>query len=624
MMCSKGEFFTYVYVSGGFEQQACLGCPADTYQDLPSHRQTECIEQTYCKSGQYISRESTESQFEARKCTQCDDWYFQPSTAHRELVCNRAPITTCNNAGNFNPAAGECDCFNGYSGDTCSDVAPGCRLGNNAMQSKIDAAATRNVAKVIPPVAAISGTSVVVAYVYLLNGGDPNKASSFFKLSWQAHAWAVMSVGMKIFDLQTDFSFFFISLRGEPFESQFMVPDVVNEIQNGTGNATSVSSIGRRFTNEGRYDSNVNAIQLVAFTSCILGALFTFCDMYGTRQRLLQDVGLAMKITIAVLLFEDVPQLVITITYMLTIAKGASTTPVNENEPGVPGVVDLLEDIDAISIVSLVASIVSLLYSVYLLLSDRRVLAAQQRELDDRTAQIEAALERQHGGAPKHSPNPKAYKPSDSTFANPAFSKHAQSESSRREKEKGANSDETERCPKCNAKTSTGCMCDVRRNTAGMGRPIVKVKSNAEIKTKTPGKHPGKPGSTDRAAHTVANRTPNESSKKEQVQRVAMANIAGFETSDVGKPCIVIDRGSGTIRFVGLHAEFKEARVGVEMNKPKGINNGTVKGHTYFKCKEGFGILTHPSKVKAKASSSATKAKPQNHARAKTVDETGC
>ena len=76
-----------------------------------------------------------------------------------------------------------------------------------------------------------------------------------------------------------------------------------------------------------------------------------------------------------------------------------------------------------------------------------------------------------------------------------------------------------------------------------------------------------------------------------------MSTVTGCAVDAVGKACIVTGVGSGVIRFVGLHAENNEPRVGVEMNKPKGKNNGTVKGHKYFECKDRHGLLTIPSKV---------------------------
>lgn len=562
-MCREGEYFGDE--NGGAEQQTCFKCPDNTYQDSLSHRQIECIDQPLCKTGEVISQYSAER---LQTCSQCPDWFFQPKQSHRDTKCRVASVTTCNNAGNFNPASGECDCYKGYGGDDCSDVAAGCMLGNNAMQSKLDEAARKNVQNAIPPIAAISGASVFCGYVYLLNGGDPKKATSFFKLSWRAHAWAVMSVGMKTFDLLTDIAFFFLSLRGEPFESQFMVAKVVaNDIGNQTGNETSTNAVGRRFTNEGRYDSNVVAIQLTAFASITLGTLFTFGDMYGTRQRLSNHVNAATKITIAVLTFEDVPQLIITVVYMLTVSKGASTASLNEIDPDASAVLDFLEGIDTISIVSLLASVASLMYSVYLLISDRRVAAAQQREQDEEEAQVEARPQgQQQDAAPGPSPNQRPYKPSDSTFTNPAFNKSAQPVSAKQDKK--ANGIER---------------CNVRSNTADMARPVERID---QVDT----------------GGSAGEKSSSSQSKPKTQARAQMANVSGFAVDDVGKACTVPGVGSGIIRFVGLHAEKQEPRIGVEMNEPKGKNNGTVNGHKYFECKEGHGLLTTLKKVVVKNS----------------------
>jgi hypothetical protein len=93
---------------------------------------------------------------------------------------------------------------------------------------------------------------------------------------------------------------------------------------------------------------------------------------------------------------------------------------------------------------------------------------------------------------------------------------------------------------------------------------------------------------------------------------VQMKAVEDFEMKDVGKACIVIGVGSGTIRFVGNHAIKNEARVGVEMNKQKGKNNGTVSGFRYFVCADGYGILTIPSKVRITASADSVTMKKKN------------
>jgi len=55
--------------------------------------------------------------------------------------------------------------------------------------------------------------------------------------------------------------------------------------------------------------------------------------------------------------------------------------------------------------------------------------------------------------------------------------------------------------------------------------------------------------------------------------------------------------GEGTVRFVGKEAGGGKSRIGVEMDKPVGKNNGTVKGHTYFTCEKKHGLLSLPKNV---------------------------
>lgn len=406
-------------------------------------------------------------------------------------------MDTCNNAGKFNKETGICECLYGYGGDDCSDVAAGCRLVDAALESQLAAESSNNIQKVMPPVASISAVSVIVAYGYLLKGGGaPNGATSFSALTFKTHLWAWMSVGLKMFDMQTDWSFFFISLRGEPFESQYMLE----------ANST------RRFTQTGRYNADVTAIQMASIISCACGTLLTFFDIYGTRQRLGGAVGVATIATLLVMLVEDVPQLAINIIYIKTMAT-ASSAPAAEDATGFRD--SFFANVDTISIISLAASILNLLYSIYLLVTDRCKAA---KDPANTFAQVEARVQQlpqEEGGAENEAENvqERQCKPSDSSFNNPVFSKTAQ--------------------PK-----------------------------------------PADQGSA------------------------SGMDFNSFSTSDVGKPCIVVGVGSGVIRFVGVHADKNEPRIGVEMNKPKGKHNGTVNGHKYFECKEGFGRLTIPSNIK--------------------------
>ena len=53
----------------------------------------------------------------------------------------------------------------------------------------------------------------------------------------------------------------------------------------------------------------------------------------------------------------------------------------------------------------------------------------------------------------------------------------------------------------------------------------------------------------------------------------------------------------GVLRFYGRHATKNIPRCGGELGEPVGKNDGTVGGHTYFKCADSRGVLVAPSKV---------------------------
>jgi hypothetical protein len=74
-----------------------------------------------------------------------------------------------------------------------------------------------------------------------------------------------------------------------------------------------------------------------------------------------------------------------------------------------------------------------------------------------------------------------------------------------------------------------------------------------------------------------------------------------FSVEDVGRRVKVDEyEAHGTILFVGLHQTLGKPRVGIELDAAVGKHSGTVKGHTYFKCKAAgkYGILTQSKKVK--------------------------
>lgn len=53
----------------------------------------------------------------------------------------------------------------------------------------------------------------------------------------------------------------------------------------------------------------------------------------------------------------------------------------------------------------------------------------------------------------------------------------------------------------------------------------------------------------------------------------------------------------GTLRFFGKHQHTGATRCGVVLVEPIGKNNGVVRGHKYFSCKDKHGILCNPAKV---------------------------
>eukprot|EP01084_Bolivina_argentea_P255638 430073_1 len=58
---------------------------------------------------------------------------------------------------------------------------------------------------------------------------------------------------------------------------------------------------------------------------------------------------------------------------------------------------------------------------------------------------------------------------------------------------------------------------------------------------------------------------------------------------------------NGTVRFIGTPYSVKDEGVfyGVELDKPKGKNNGTVKDRWYFTCKDKFGAFCAASGIAA-------------------------
>ena len=79
------------------------------------------------------------------------------------------------------------------------------------------------------------------------------------------------------------------------------------------------------------------------------------------------------------------------------------------------------------------------------------------------------------------------------------------------------------------------------------------------------------------------------------------------KTTDVGKRVIAFPGkpqkvGHGVLRYIGI-AQFAEGVwCGIELNAPRGKNDGSVGGIRYFQCKADFGLFVPLTKVKLEVS----------------------
>ena len=88
----------------------------------------------------------------------------------------------------------------------------------------------------------------------------------------------------------------------------------------------------------------------------------------------------------------------------------------------------------------------------------------------------------------------------------------------------------------------------------------------------------------------------NKGAPEQQEEIPGPESVAGVE---VGKRCQVMPgKRRGVVKFVGDVPEIKPGPwVGVTFDEPRGINNGTVKGKTYFECMDGFGSFVRGKNV---------------------------
>ena len=80
----------------------------------------------------------------------------------------------------------------------------------------------------------------------------------------------------------------------------------------------------------------------------------------------------------------------------------------------------------------------------------------------------------------------------------------------------------------------------------------------------------------------------------------------------------------GTVRFIGrVHycKDIKKVYVGIECDGPFGRNNGTVKGKTYFTCRNNYGMLARVKDVEKIKKQSPIKTIKEIHNKMKLLNE---
>ena len=66
----------------------------------------------------------------------------------------------------------------------------------------------------------------------------------------------------------------------------------------------------------------------------------------------------------------------------------------------------------------------------------------------------------------------------------------------------------------------------------------------------------------------------------------------------VGSRVVVKDKNlEGTVKFIGTTLFAPGKWIGVELDDPKGKNNGVVQGKTYFQCEDNHGLMVRQNQL---------------------------
>lgn len=208
------------------------------------------------------------------------------------------------------------------AGEDASKV-PTCRLSVRGANAKSDEATALNNKTFIP-------IAIVLSFICMFIAGCITQDD----LKWN---WIVFGVGLRTFDMQTDWGFYAISLRNEGFQSTAVY-----------GDETAIDFDPAELLTI----DDVVTMRRTCLAFCIIGTLLTPFDIVGNlaRSESMQSSHaneFAMVISILILAFEDLPQLYLNIKFIGIMGAG-----------------------DPISVLSLIASIINIAYNVIVLLYD--------------------------------------------------------------------------------------------------------------------------------------------------------------------------------------------------------------------------------------------------------------
>lgn len=172
----------------------------------------------------------------------------------------------------------------------------------------------------------VTALAAFSAYMWLITV----QSIPFGKLPRAAHIWVWFHIALRLFDMITDFGVYSISLKGKQF----------------------IHIYG---------ESEAAAMQKACLAFAILGLLVTPLDMWASSKRIggtKRSRSIAMLATIGIAILEDIPQLILTSTYMNAFVRFQNQDEAVDSE--------LLTGIDTFSIMSLVASVGNIVYNGWL------------------------------------------------------------------------------------------------------------------------------------------------------------------------------------------------------------------------------------------------------------------